>query len=52
MGGIVLWFPKGRKEHIEFFFEWWFGLIKYNIVSPTIFYYSLMSIILNQIPFW
>jgi hypothetical protein len=47
MGGIVFWFPKGRKEHIEKFLNWWFGFIKYSIVSPTILYYSSMSINLN-----
>jgi hypothetical protein len=28
MGDIVIWFPKGRQEHIEKFFKPWFGTYK------------------------
>ncbi len=37
MGDIVIWFPKGRKEHIEFFFKRWFGLYKIYF-SPQQYY--------------
>ncbi len=33
MGDMVLWFPKGRKEHIEKFKKWWFGAIKLEMIS-------------------
>jgi len=25
MGDIIVWFPKGKKEHIREFKNWWFG---------------------------
>jgi hypothetical protein len=37
MGDIILWFPKGRKEHIEKFKKRWFGpyKIQYHLPNNT-----------------
>jgi hypothetical protein len=35
MGDIVFCFPKGRKEHIEKFFKWWFGMYKIQYCFPN-----------------
>jgi hypothetical protein len=34
MGDMILWFPKGKKEHNEKFKKWWFGPYKMYYCLP------------------
>jgi hypothetical protein len=35
MGDIVLWFPKGKREHTKKFKNWWFGMYKIKYCLPN-----------------
>jgi hypothetical protein len=43
MGDIVLWFPKGKKEHTGIFLKWWFGpyKIQYCLPNNTILFINI-----------
>jgi hypothetical protein len=35
MGTTIMWFPKGKKEHIRKFLKWWFGSYKIQYFLPN-----------------
>jgi len=35
MGNMIIWFLKGRKEHIIKFKKWWFGPYKVQCCVPN-----------------
>jgi hypothetical protein len=43
MGDIVIWFPKGKKEHTKKFQKWWFGSckIQYYLPNNTILFVNI-----------
>ncbi len=36
MGNMVIWFPKGKKEHTKKLKKWWFGVTKLEMISSQL----------------